>query len=311
MHSNFFCKSSHLNLYKKPSYKSKIGSQILYGEKFRILQKKKKFIKVKTSYDNYIGYIKSSNYINKFRPTHKISVLKSKIFKYPKNLAKYKSKKNLSFSSKIQILKKYENFIMFDKNRWLNIKDIKLAEGGGLLFPVRFRNEVLAIKEKAKEYALQFTTLKGGTEVVNVSGLMQFAHNELAKKIITPIADRFTGYKVDTSDIAKQMSYRVMQADSINLNSDFYKDNLLTDKDFVVKDLSEPDVRGVSTGATHGIVVSQNAANVMEEEIKNLDSMSTQKLYVDYLPDNLVIQTPNGVVPLKTYYKNIFALASY
>ena len=43
----------------------------------------------------------------------------------------------------------------------LNIKDITLAEGGGLLFPVRFRNEVLAIKEKAKEYALQFTTFKG------------------------------------------------------------------------------------------------------------------------------------------------------
>jgi len=126
VHSNFFCKSSHLNLYKKPSYKSKIVSQILYGEKFRILFKKKKFIKVKTSYDNYIGYIKSSNHINKFRPTHKISVLKSIIFKYPKNLAKYKSKKNLSFSSKIQIIKKNKNFAMFDKNKWLNIKDIKL-----------------------------------------------------------------------------------------------------------------------------------------------------------------------------------------
>ena len=126
MHSNFFCKSSHLNLYKKPSYKSKIGSQILYGEKFRILLKKKKFIKVKTSYDNYIGYIKSSNYINKFKPTHKINVLKSRIFKYPKNLEKYKSKKNLSFSSKIQIIKKNKNFVMFDKNKWLNIKDTKL-----------------------------------------------------------------------------------------------------------------------------------------------------------------------------------------
>jgi len=123
---NFFCKSLYINLYDKPSYNSKVGSQILYGEKFKILLKKKKFIKVKTSYDNYIGYIKSSNYINKFKPTHKISVLKSRIFKYPKNLAKYKSKKILSFSSKIQILKKYENFIMFDKNRWLNIKDIKL-----------------------------------------------------------------------------------------------------------------------------------------------------------------------------------------
>jgi len=126
VHSNFFCKNSHLNLYKKPSYKSKIGSQIIYGEKFRILLKKKKFIKVKTSYDNYIGYIKSSNYINKFRPTHKISVLKSRIFKYPKNLAKYKSKKFLTFSSKIQVFKKKNNFIMFDKDKWLHAKDIKL-----------------------------------------------------------------------------------------------------------------------------------------------------------------------------------------
>jgi len=124
--NNFFCKSSHLNLYKKPSYKSKIGSQILYGEKFIILLKKKKFIKVKTSYDNYIGYIKSSNHINKFKPTHKVSVLKSRIFKYPKSPKKYKSKKFLPFSSKIQIIKKNKNFVMFDKNKWLNIKDTKL-----------------------------------------------------------------------------------------------------------------------------------------------------------------------------------------
>ena len=126
MHSNFFCKSSHLNLYEKPSYKSKIGSQILYGEKFKILFKKKKFIKVKTSYDNYIGYIKSSNYINKFKPTHKVSVLKSRIFKHPKSPTKYKSKKFLPFSSKIQIVKKNKNFLMFDKNKCLNIKDTKL-----------------------------------------------------------------------------------------------------------------------------------------------------------------------------------------
>ena len=126
MQINFFCKSPYLNLYDKPSYKSKISSQILYGEKFKILLKKKKFLKIKSSYDNYVGYIKSSNYVNKFKPTHKVSVLKSRIFKYPKNLAKYKSKKILPFSSKIQILKKYKNFIMFDKNKWLNIKDIKL-----------------------------------------------------------------------------------------------------------------------------------------------------------------------------------------
>ena len=126
MQNNFFCKNHYINLYEKSSYKSKIASQILYGEKFKILSKKKNFFKIKSSYDNYVGYIKSSNYINKFKPTHKVSALKSRIFNYPKSQAKYKSKKFLPFSSKIQIVKKNKNFIMFCKNKWLNIKDIKL-----------------------------------------------------------------------------------------------------------------------------------------------------------------------------------------
>ena len=124
MHSNFFCKSPYINLYGEPSYKSKISSQILYGEKFRILLKKKNWFKVKTSFDNYIGYIKKKHHLEKFKPTHKISNLKARIFKYPKNLVKYKSNNYLPFSSKIEILKKCNNFIMFEKNRWLNIKDI-------------------------------------------------------------------------------------------------------------------------------------------------------------------------------------------
>ena len=98
MHSNFFCKSPYINLYDKPTYSSKVVSQILYGEKFKILLKKKKFIKIKSLYDNYVGYIKSSNYINKFKPTHKVSVLKSRIFKYPKNPTKYKSLKKTKAS---------------------------------------------------------------------------------------------------------------------------------------------------------------------------------------------------------------------
>ncbi len=126
MHNNFFCKSPYINLYEKPSYKSKIASQILYGEKFKILSKKKKFFKIKNSYDRYIGYIKSNKYTNKFNPSHKIIALKSRIFKAPKNLSKYKSKKFLSFSSKIEVLKKSKNFIMFENNKWLYSKDIKL-----------------------------------------------------------------------------------------------------------------------------------------------------------------------------------------
>ena len=188
----------------------------------------------------------------------------------------------------------------------LNIKDIKLAEGGGILFPVRFRNEVLAIKEKARNYALEFTTMKGGTEVVNVSGLMQKAHDELAKEIIAPVADRFTGYMVDTSKLAKSMSYRVMKASGIDITSKWYIDNNFTEKDFVLGKVAEKR-KDLSTTIT----VSMKVKDAMKEEIKNLDSMATMKLYIDYLPDNLRIETAGGSVPLKTFYKNIFALASY
>jgi hypothetical protein len=190
----------------------------------------------------------------------------------------------------------------------LNIEDIRIAEGGGILFPVRFRNEALAIKETARKYALEFTTMKGGTEVVNVSGLMQKAHDDLAENIITPIADRFRGYKVDTtSNFAKSMSFRVMQTSGMNTTSTWYTDNNFTEKDFVSGEKTDfKGDEGINT-----ILVSAKVAEAMEQEIANLDSMANQKLYVDYLPDNLRIETVDGPVPLKAYYKNIFALASY
>ena len=126
MQNSFFCKNPFINLYNRPSFNSKIGSQILYGEKFKIIKKKKNFFKIRTKYDNYIGYIKPIKYLTNFTGTHKVSVLKSRIFKYPKSLKKFKSKNFLSFSSKIQVLKKKNNFVMFDKNKWLFTKDIKL-----------------------------------------------------------------------------------------------------------------------------------------------------------------------------------------
>ena len=126
MQNKFYCKKPFINLYDLPSRNSKIASQILYGENFKILKKEKNFIKIKTSYDNYIGYIKPLKYSQKFIGTHKIVALKSRIFKYPKNLNKFKSNNFLSFSSKIQVLKKKNNFAMIDKNKWILSKDINL-----------------------------------------------------------------------------------------------------------------------------------------------------------------------------------------
>ena len=125
MKNNFYNKNPYINLYEKPSYKSKISSQVIYGEKFKILSKKKGWLKIKTAFDKYIGYTKNIKYSNKFSPTHKISVQKTNIFSFPKNSNKYKIKKKLPFASRIEILKKDKNFIMFEKNKWIYLKDIK------------------------------------------------------------------------------------------------------------------------------------------------------------------------------------------
>ena len=77
---NSFFNSSVGNIYLKPSSNSEVASQILYGEKFKILSKKNDWFKIKTDYDNYIGYIRKKKFYEKFRPTHKIFKLKSRIF---------------------------------------------------------------------------------------------------------------------------------------------------------------------------------------------------------------------------------------
>ena len=78
---NNFLNLPLVNINKKPSVNSEVASQILYGEKFKILYKKKGWIKIKTNFDNYIGFIKKNKFIKKFKPTHKIYKLKTKIFK--------------------------------------------------------------------------------------------------------------------------------------------------------------------------------------------------------------------------------------
>jgi uncharacterized protein YgiM (DUF1202 family) len=119
--NNYFYKKSHSNIHKSPSAASEITSQILYGEKFKILLKNKNWLKVKTSFDNYIGYIKNKNFTNSHKPTHKVFVLKANIFNKPNNKTKY----FLPFASKISIIQKNKKFIEFDKNKWIKKIDIK------------------------------------------------------------------------------------------------------------------------------------------------------------------------------------------
>ena len=113
---------SIINLYKNPSIKSEIVTQIIYGESFSVSQANRKWLKIKVKEDNYIGFIQHKNYSEYLKPSHKINKLKAKIYKYPN---KRKKINELSFNSKINIMDKKYQFYKFAKG-WIDKKDINI-----------------------------------------------------------------------------------------------------------------------------------------------------------------------------------------
>ena len=124
MKNNFYFKKSLSNIYIKPTSKSEVSSQILYGEKFSIISKYKQWLKIKTAYDNYTGFIKNDKFITDFKPTHKIFKLKSQMYKKSNN--KFTPiNQFMYFASRIRIVKSYSHFVEFEKNKWIKKSDIK------------------------------------------------------------------------------------------------------------------------------------------------------------------------------------------
>ena len=72
-----------INIYKKPNLKSELVTQMIYGNSFSINKKTKKWLRIKIKEDNYKGFIQKKIFSKYVSPTHKIHVLKAKIFKFP------------------------------------------------------------------------------------------------------------------------------------------------------------------------------------------------------------------------------------
>ena len=121
MKNNYFFKKQFSNIYKKASKNSEVTSQIIYGEKFKILSRNKKWIKIKTLFDNYIGYIANKDYVDKHDPKYKVYSLKSRV----SNKFNKKTKNFLPFGSKVDLINENKNHIEFEKNKWLKKSDLK------------------------------------------------------------------------------------------------------------------------------------------------------------------------------------------
>ena len=121
---NNFLNKPLTNVYSKPSTNSEVVSQILYGEKFKILLKRKKYLKIKTHYDNYIGYIKKDKFLENFKPSHKISKIKSRIFS-KKGKKFLPSNHYLYYGSGVYKINENKKFVEFEKNKWIKKSDVK------------------------------------------------------------------------------------------------------------------------------------------------------------------------------------------
>ena len=107
------------NIYRKPSYNSEVTSQIIYGEKIRILETKNRWVKIKTLNDNYIGYIKNKKLKNGLKIIFKTNKLKTRIF------SQNKRKDFLTFNSRLAIINKRKKFVEFEKGKWIKKQDLK------------------------------------------------------------------------------------------------------------------------------------------------------------------------------------------
>ena len=112
---------SVINLYKKPSKKSEVVTQMIFGESFSVSKKNKNWLRIKIKEDGYKGFIQNRKFSNFLKPTHKIHVLKAKIYKFPN---KKKKLDELSFGSKIKVTENKGEFLKFSKG-WVSKSDVK------------------------------------------------------------------------------------------------------------------------------------------------------------------------------------------
>ena len=110
-----------INLHKKPFIKSEVVTQMIYGDTFSVSKKTKQWLQVRTKEDKYKGYVKNRKFSTFLKPTHKVHVLKSKVYKFPN---KKKKTNELSFCSKIRVTENKGKFLKFSIG-WISKGDVK------------------------------------------------------------------------------------------------------------------------------------------------------------------------------------------
>ena len=94
MQNSYYNNYTSINVYKNNSVTSGLTTQILYGEKFKIIKKTRDWWKIKLNEDKYLGFIKKKKFKKKITHYYKVSSLKANIYNAP--TVKKKNKKETS-----------------------------------------------------------------------------------------------------------------------------------------------------------------------------------------------------------------------
>ena len=111
--------------------KSKLSTQLLFGEECIAYEVSKGWSWVQSSRDQYVGYTPTVNLSKKlFKPTHKVTSLRTYIYKEPD--IKSKDLFHLSFNSVLEVKKTKGKFSLVNGVGWCPTSDLSLINKVGL-----------------------------------------------------------------------------------------------------------------------------------------------------------------------------------
>ena len=110
--------------------KSKLSTQLLFGEECIAYEVSKDWSWVQSSRDQYVGYIPTANLSKKlFKPTHKVTSLRTYIYKEPD--IKSKDLFHLSFNSILEVKKNSGKFSLINGLGWCPTTDLSAIDEVG------------------------------------------------------------------------------------------------------------------------------------------------------------------------------------